>query len=107
MTRKALRGEFPTLKPAVPLTDPGSALRQRLPHLDIPVWLLCPKSPQYCKERTQILITGFGLRSQVTHASTNQPTSVEFPAVRNSLSDTAGDTSSWGLTMCIRFLRVP
>ena len=44
MTGKGLRGESPELKPTVPLTDPGAALRQRLPHLDLWVWLPCLES---------------------------------------------------------------
>lgn len=46
MTGKGLRGESLAMKSTVPLTDPESALRHRLPHLDVPVWLPCPKSTQ-------------------------------------------------------------
>lgn len=90
MTGKGLRGESPELKPTVPLTDPGAALRQRLPQLDLWVWLPCLESQHYYEERTQILI------KDPFYSSLSQLPGVEFLAVGNCMSGTMGDTRFLG-----------
>lgn len=68
MTEKGLRGEVAELKPTLPVTDPASVLIQRLPHLDLCVWLPCPESQWHYK----VLVKGFLLRSHFMSQTTSK-----------------------------------
>lgn len=72
MTGKGLRGEVAELKPTLPVTNPASVLIQRLLHLDLCVWLPCPESQWHYKEKVQVLVKGFLLRSHFMSQTTSE-----------------------------------